>query len=313
VLGGKKCIGFVIVTPTICVIGMILNLLCFIVFLRLKEKIFFYLAIKSLAESLLLVTGAISPYVLCITCNLENTYLRALITLILSKYILLCTYTFITLLEIEIAFNRYYLISSHSTKTLTETKDKVKAFVYILVSIIIFVPYFFAYKINKHEINVFLNIIEYKMEENQFGNSDLFYYVYTYYGLFLNIISILILLPLNIMIIIKFRKFIQQKLRTSALNAFMRQENIKTETRFTRMMVLLSFLFIFTRLVEMSILIFSLYNLYVKLIDYYEFYFIVLNTYVYASTYLIFSLNFFIFYIFNQTFRSKFKETFKCC
>ena len=73
-------IGFVIVTPTICVIGLILNLLCFIVFLRLKEKIFFYLAIKSLAESLLLVTGAISPYILCMTCNLENTYLRALIT-----------------------------------------------------------------------------------------------------------------------------------------------------------------------------------------------------------------------------------------
>jgi hypothetical protein len=31
-------IGFVIVTPALCAIGLILNIICFIVFLSLKEK-----------------------------------------------------------------------------------------------------------------------------------------------------------------------------------------------------------------------------------------------------------------------------------
>ncbi len=67
-------IGFVIVTPTLCVIGLILNILCFIVCLRLKEKIFFYLAFKLLAELIYLICGAISPYISCEDCHLEYTY-----------------------------------------------------------------------------------------------------------------------------------------------------------------------------------------------------------------------------------------------
>jgi hypothetical protein len=71
-------IGFVIFSPIIGAIDFILNLICFIVFLRFKEKIFFYLAIKSLAESLYLLNGAISPNLTCEDCKLENTYFRAI-------------------------------------------------------------------------------------------------------------------------------------------------------------------------------------------------------------------------------------------
>ncbi len=97
-------IGFVIVTPTICVIGLILNVLCFIVCLRLKERIFFYFAFKLLAELIYLICGAISPYISCEDCQLENTYLRAIVTLVINKYLKGAIYTLITLLEIEISF-----------------------------------------------------------------------------------------------------------------------------------------------------------------------------------------------------------------
>ena len=83
---GLYDIGFVIVSPIICVIGLLLNILCCIVFFSLKEKIFFYLAIKALAESLFLMIRAISPYISCFNCDLDNTYVRMLITFISRKF-----------------------------------------------------------------------------------------------------------------------------------------------------------------------------------------------------------------------------------
>jgi len=299
-------IGFVIISPTLCVIGFILNLLSFIVFVCLKEKIFFYLAMKSLAEALLLMTGAISPYMTCINCNLENTYLIALITLIVAKFAKGPLYTLITILEIEIAFNRYNLINSHTTKTLIEMKDKIKGFVFTLISILLFVPYLFAFEINKNKM------YEYKMEKSKFGSSEFFYYFYTCIS-FENILSVLILLPLNIIIIIKFKKFIQQKQEQISTTPRMRQDNVKIETRFTRLMILISFLFILSRLAEASVSLVIIYNQHINALDYYDFILTLLNVYVYANTFLIFSLNFFIFYFLNKTFRLKFKEIFKCC
>ena len=304
-------IGFVIVTPTICVIGLILNILCFIVCLRLKEKIFFYLAFKLLAELIYLICGAISPYILCEDCHLEYTYLRAIITLIISKYIKGVIYTLITILEIEISFNRYNLINSHSKISFVETKDKLKIIIYILISLIIFLPYIFGYEIKKeqHEVFIFIFNDEYKLGNNKFGQSIYFYYLYTYFGFFENILSILILIPLNIIILVKFKNFIKNKANIAS-SIIRQQQNAKSEKRFTRMIVLISFLFIISRLAEASVLIFSIYNNYVVLMDYYEMYFIIVNIFVETSTYLIFSLNFFILYFLNKTFRLKFKQTF---
>jgi hypothetical protein len=304
-------IGFVIVTPTLCVIGLILNILCFIVCLRLKEKIFFYLAFKLLAELIYLICGAISPYILCEDCHLEYTYLRAIITLIISKYIKGVAYTLITLLEIEISFNRYYLINSHSNKTIVETKDRLKIFAYILISLTVFVPYVLGFEIKKeqHEVFIFIFNDEYKLDNNKYGQSIYFTYFYTYFGFFENILSILILIPLNIIILIKFKNFIKNKANIAS-SIIRQQQNAKSETRFTRMIVLISFLFIISRLAEASVLIFSIYNHYVSPIDYLDMYFLILNIFVETSTYLIFSLNFFILYFLNKTFRLKFKQTF---
>ena len=304
-------IGFVIVTPTICVIGLILNIICFIVCLRLKEKIFFYLAFKLLAELIYLMCGAISPYIFCEDCHLEYTYLRAIVTLIINKYTKGVVYTLITLLEIEISFSRYYLLNSHSNKTIVEKKDKLKVIIHTLISLTIFVPYVFGHEIKKEqkEVFFFMFIDEYKLEYNKFGNSVYFYYFYTYFGFFENILSILILIPLNIIIFIKFKKFINNKAKIPSTIA-RQQENAKSEKRFTKMMVLISSLFIISRLAEASALFFSLYNYYVVLMDYFEMYLIILNIFVETSTYLMFSLNFFILFFLNKTFRHKFKQTF---
>ncbi len=300
-------IGYVIVTPSICLIGFILNLICFIVFMRLKEKIFFYLAIKSLAESCLFSLGAIQPYISCLNCNLHNAYERALITLIFTKFANSSIYFLITILEIEIALNRYFLIASYKTKSLAERKDKIKVLIYTIISITIFVPCFLAFDIKRQL--PFAN--EYKLELNDFGKSDLYHYFYTYIGLFRNILSILILLPLNIIIIIKFKKYIKNKSLNAAFVT--RQNNAKIETRFTKMIFLISFLFIYSRLFEIIAPIFDIYNEFFKVIDNYSFYYTIINIFVFLNTYIIFSLNFFVFYFLNNIFCKEFKKIFYPC
>lgn len=313
-------IGFEIVIPIICVIGLILNVLCFIVFLRPKEKIYFYLAIKSFGESLLLMLGAILPYETCLNCNLEDTYMKMMFILITQKFLKQVIYLSITILEIEISFNRLFLITSHQLKILIVRKDKLKVFVYIFISCAIFSPTFFAFEIIKKDFND-----EYQLVYTDFGRSRLFYYFYVFFLLFENVLSIIILLPLNIIILIKFKKFIKNKSKNlttiATVNELLRQnnvslvriqENAKTESKFTRMIVLISFIFIFSRLFEASVQFLNIYNMFHYNNSYYTLYLSILNIFVFANTNITFSFNFIIFYIFNQTFKKNFNEIF-CC
>jgi hypothetical protein len=308
-------IGFVIVSPIICIIGLILNILCCIVFFNLKEKIFFYLGFKSLAESLFLMIRAISPYLSCFNCDLDNTYVRMLIIFISRKFLELVIYSLITILEIEISFNRYFLVNSHKTKLLIEKKDKIKISVYIVVSILMFIPCLFAYEIKRMMPFAY----EYILAQNGMGKNLIYMNFYSFFYLLANIVSILILLPLNIIILLKFKKFIKNK---SAVNTLVRQENnasrlvlqenAKAESRFTRMIVFISFLFIFSRLCEASVAFFVIYNDFNILNEYFKLFYSILSILVFVFNNLIFSINFLIFYFFNNTFVKKFNEIF-CC
>jgi hypothetical protein len=315
-------IGFVIIIPVICIIGLILNILCCIVFFSLKEKTFFYLGFKSLAECLFLIIGAISPYITCYNCVLDNTYLRMLITLITNKFLKMAVFLFITFLEIEISFNRYYLIVSHNTKTSIEKNDKIKVSIYTIICILIYVPCFFAYEIKR--IIPFDN--EHVLVPNEIGNNLIFTYFYSYFGLIANVTSILVLLPLNVITLIKFKKFMKNKSQNNAnrtvINTLVReennanrlvlQENAKTESRFTRMIVFISLLFVFSRLCEASVAVFVIYIQFIELIEYFKLIFSILNIFVFAFNYFIFSINFLIFYFLNNTFGKKFNLIF-CC
>jgi hypothetical protein len=322
-------IGFVIISPIICIIGLILNILCCIVFFSLKEKIFFYLGFKALAECLFLMIGAISPYIICYDCDLNNTYFRMLVILVANKFLKMAVFLVISILEIEIAFNRYNLINSHNTKTLIEKKDKIKILIYLIICILIYVPCFFAYEIKRMMPFAY----EYILVQNKMGNNLIFIYFYSCFNLIADILSILILLPLNIIILLKFNKFIKNKsqnttrsttINRSHLSTIMNQdnnrnrtvllqENTKTETRFTRMIVSISFFFIFSRLCQAAVSIIVIYN---ELIDYsikyFKFSYTILNIFGIIFTNLMFSFNFLIFYFFNNTFRKKFDLIF-CC
>jgi hypothetical protein len=312
--------GFIIISPIACIIGLILNILCCIVFFSLKEKIFFYLGFKSLGESLFLIIGAISPYITCYNCDLKNTYFRILVTFVTKKFLELVFFLFIAILEVETSLNRYFLIDSHNTKTLTEKKDKIKISVYTIISILIYVPCLFAFEIKR--MMPFAN--EYILVQNEMGKNAIFIYFYSYFGLIINIAAILLLLPLNIITLLKFKKFIKRKSQNANRsinilvnqennrNRLVLQENAKTESRFTRMIVSISFLFIFSRLCKLSVGLFTIYNDFIALVQYYRILYTILNIFVFIFNNLTFSINFFVFYFFNNTFKNKFHLIF-CC
>ena len=311
----------IIAIPIICVIGIILNLICFIVFICLKEKIFFYLAINVITESLFLLIGALASILLCRKCDTENTYLKAIYNLIINRFFASVLYSMITILEIQISFNRYFLVTSHNTKTIIELKDKAKIFIYFIICVLIHLPYCFAFKIQKNEMSFVEDT--YSLEYNHFGNTDFMFYYSNYILIFENILAIFVLLPLNIIIIVKFKKFIKKKNASSvSINVLMNnlnnnnnnnnkilQNNCKTETRFTRLIVITSFLYIMSRLYESIISIILIYNHYIQ-IDYLILYLNIIMMISNLITYLILSSSYLIFYFLNKTFRLKFKQIF---
>lgn len=308
----------IIAIPIICVIGIILNLICFIVFICLKEKIFFYLAINVITESLFLLIGALASTLLCRKCNIENTYLKAIYNLIINRFFGSVLYSLITILEIQISFNRYFLVSSHNTKTIIELKDKAKIFIYFIICVLIHFPYCFAFEIQKNEMSFVEDT--YSLEYNHFGNTNFMFYYSNYILIFENILAVFVLLPLNIIIIVKFKKFIKKKNASSvSINFLMNnlnnnnnkilQNNCKTETRFTRLIVIISFLYIISRLYESIISIIVIYNHYIQ-IDYLILYLNIIMMIANLITYLILSSSYLIFYFLNKTFRLKFKQIF---
>ena len=82
---GLYNIGYLKVIPIICCLDLILNIICFVVFLNpsLKEKIYYYLMIKSLIDILMQSTGIFLPF----TANSdEHSYVRTVLSLIIYKY-----------------------------------------------------------------------------------------------------------------------------------------------------------------------------------------------------------------------------------
>ncbi len=90
----------------------------------------------------------------------------------------------------------------------------------------------------------------------------------------------------------------------------MLQGNARTESRFTRMIVFISLLFVFSRLCEASVEVFVIYIQFIELIEYFKLIFSILNIFVFAFNYFIFSINFLIFFFFNNTFGKKFNLIF---
>ena len=303
-------ICYMIVTPTICVIGFFLSFLAFLTLKNtdLKEKIFFDLMVKSFLETFLFCFGALSPLVSCTDCEISQTYSSMVFSLIVYKFLRNGFHLFVTIMEIKITINRYLILKS-TEKIIAKKKDKLLIFIFGLIAMLIFSPALFAYEIVRAPLG-------YTLSNSLFGNSKFFFYYWTFVCLFTNLLTIFVLIPINILVIIKYKKFIRKKnrMRFSVSVIAIAQNSVPKkgddQTKFTRMIILTTTLFCFTRLCEASIDALNIYIWIAGIIRFYAIYSFILNIFSQFITYLVLSLNFFIYLIFNKKFRDSFKKLF---
>jgi len=233
-------------------------------------------------------------------------------------------YLCVTLIEIAITLNRYFIIKSNE-KLLTKKKDFILVALFGIVSTVIFIPTLFTFKIEKYSDNN--NIHEFRLVDTDFGISFFFKTYLKCVNFFENILTIFVLIPLNIIVVIEYKKFIRKKriltqhLATTSLvvNELQNEKKNKilnSEKKFTKMILIISVLFIYVRLVTTGVELFVIYNEYVHEIEIFSILYVFFNIFMSYNVYFTFSFNFFIYYYFNKSFRDCFKSIFKrflCC
>jgi len=302
--------GFKLIMPVTCLLSLIFSCICFIVFqsMKLKENIYFYFRIKTIFETFIILINGLAPLVSCGTCyQIQSAYLSLFYFMFFFKFLRNVCSMFITILEIVITVNRYFIIESKS-KILVGRRDKLIVFLTLLSSFIIFTPVLFFLKIEKSILNIY---------QIKHDNSKS-YIVYLISANFIqNVLPILIMLPANLVVLFRFKKFIAKKKSVTAVancRSVMHSKETKTKTnvqrRFMKMILIISFVFLFSRIVDclnMAIQLFENFfhpYLFLLCINSGGFVAILVNN-------LMLTGNFFIFYTFNKPFRDTFICIFK--
>ncbi len=310
--------GFTLILPAISLIGFVLNCICFIVFSNrnLKEKIHFYLMIKSFIQTILQAIFVFIPYDSCYDCASFKTFGAMVFSLWINKYLRHSLYLFDSIVEIVITFNRYYIIKS-SESILVNRNDKIFVFICGIICLIVYIPNLFAYEIVLYEIKgkklFFL--------EKKFWPLILDYF-FSYFTVLVNISTILILTPANIAVLIQFKIFMKKKNKMRITNVIVptvqqfhpRTKKENAQSKFTKMILIVSFLFILGRLGEIVPNIFY-YVFERNELSWYADFIIkssIVNIFVQYNSCIIFSINFFIYYSFNKPFKNYFLKIFFC-
>jgi hypothetical protein len=188
---------------------------------------------------------------------------------------------------------------------------------------IIFVPNLFLYEIESYKTKEGTQAF-YLGQKN--SDPYLLYFINNS-TVFVNGITLLILLPVNIAVIVQFKRFIDKKNRLTISNLIPipQRTNViqptkkrKTETKFNKMILLVSFLFILVRIGEIIPNIFvyflgiddSNFDLSISkdMVDKQS----IIKIFSQFISCIIFSANFFVYYSFNTPFKVFFFKLFLC-
>lgn len=188
------------------------------------------------------------------------------------------------------------------------------AIAFTTTSLLIFLPVLFADTIESKEMH------HYHLVKSELGKARAYSIYLTCVTFIQNILTVFIIIPFNLVVLCKYRRFMKKKMSTIARimpvlptsnRRLTIQKLTESQKRFTRMILIVSFVFILSRLGEVSIKVADLLYPILKS-DLYPVYFIIIVIFVEMNTCFIISLNFFIFYIFNKPFRDIFKSKFMC-
>ena len=230
-----------IVIPIICGISGLLNLIILVILmsLTLDQKAYDYLKYKSLNDmiSCILagsVTNALCTYCISYVFNTLGTLIYRVYFLRIFLEILYNTSIFC---EIGLTYDRLCLIKG---KTNWFIRMKVSYFyvVSLLLSLIIYLPEFMAFKITRFEDDIYM------LSLTAIGNSTYYNYYYLILTGIQSFVSIICVTILNAQTFFSFKEFLRNK--TTKQN--IKKKKIKQENDTTKMIIILNFLFVISRI-----------------------------------------------------------------
>lgn len=254
-----------ILTP-ICSVGFILNLITILVFFRLLSSgnIYKFFLIKTLADSFLLLIGALIYFGTCTNCATYQTIGAIIYKQFFSGYLNTALSTFSAFCEILIAVDRILIIKNKNIKNIYFF---ICIIFFTIISLLIPSPFFYANYIQ------YIGNSKYVLIKTEFGTSIEYTYYLTSVFISLNSILFIILLASNFILLFEFKKYLSKKKNLTS-KVIATNESAKSNQsnnndisskhastrRLAKMVLTLSFLFMGSRLFHSSSTILSSVN-----------------------------------------------------
>ena len=250
---GEACGYYVI--PGTAAVGFVLNLICCIILSNpnLKEKSYKFLMCKSIIGTLM---GLITIGFLNLGCsfckdNLLSSYFVQFFKLYFIRHLGGILYLLESAVEILLSLNRYFIINKKNTinQLINITPVKYSFAFLTLLSAALWIPNYL-----KYEIIYVKEYDKYAFVATSYGNSKFYtYYRVTIYS-FVLISNILGLNLINLLTLIKYKKFIRNKIRQTN-DATQKQKLNKSDIAFTNMICCVTLNFSIVRLYSFVTLI----------------------------------------------------------
>jgi len=163
-----------VLIPVFCIFGLITNSLNVVVFMspKMKDVSFKYMLAISVSN---LLYNAISIYnyvVYCENCKLATVYATSIYKIFVNNYIVNCLSLFSLFIELNLSFQRYFILTNKQNKYVVRTKNVLLTC--MIVSLICYIPSLFCYDIKTVKVfsrNKTLIRQTYKTELSSFGLS----------------------------------------------------------------------------------------------------------------------------------------------
>lgn len=197
-------IGYIYIVPTVCSLGFILNIICIIVFFRLRQNgnIYKYFLSKTIAEIIVLVIGAFIPYGNCVFCDSYQTLGAQIYKMFFLGFLNQICYTYSGLCEIIITIDRIFILKNKPNSFISY---KIVMTVFWLFSFGIFIPILLANYIKALPNN------KYSYVSTEFGLTINYTIYLAIVIITRNIFFFFSLVISNVLLLIEFKKYLQRK------------------------------------------------------------------------------------------------------
>ena len=299
----------------IALIGIFLNILCVIVFsnTRLCKKskenaLFKFLLVKSYCDIMVLLECLTKLFVKCKECSFSGTYFICLLSLITEDYFKQVFRMLSILCQICSALYLLFRVKNINIRLTKSHLNQLLIITFLVLSVMLFYVYEF-YEEKIVEVNENSGI--YELVKTDFRYSQLNFYITLAQGVFRDIICVIVIFIINIFILIEFNRIIVKKRSLAFINLNNRLDSFHGENRETPPRQNENKLRIIIKMVFYS----SIQTIFGHLPLFFKYFSIFKENKCFVQVSKLFyvlsvSLQFFIYYFFNNVFKSNIHQTF---